>query len=166
MCALGGSSYAALEIDGHDVRNSSLTGADIKNGTLRSGDVKNGSLRELDFKEGQLPAGPPGETGPRGATGPSGATKVTLWAKAYTALPHSFVANVATCPAGQRATGGGGYWDNAPDTADQPIIETKASKGIGYPVVSGETPRAWFVRAFNDTNAQHKLIVEVVCAAP
>jgi hypothetical protein len=52
--ALGGSSYAAAEITGKDVRDGSLTGADIRNNSLTSADIKNGSLLAVDFKAGQL----------------------------------------------------------------------------------------------------------------
>jgi hypothetical protein len=80
--ALGGSSYAALQITGRDVKDGSLTGADLKNGSVKgvdlkngsvtSVDVKNGSLLAADFKPGELPAGTPGAPGPQGPTGPTG----------------------------------------------------------------------------------------------
>jgi hypothetical protein len=88
--ALGGSSYAALQVTsknvprdaltgadiknltGRDVRNNSLTGADVKN--LRSADIANGRLLAEDFAQGQLPKG---ETGATGATGPKGDTGAT-----------------------------------------------------------------------------------------
>lgn len=51
--ALGGSSYAAVEITGKDVRNGSLTGADIRDHSLTAADVETGSLLAADFKAGQ-----------------------------------------------------------------------------------------------------------------
>src|SRR5918996_339105 len=98
--ALGGSSYAALQVTsknvprdaltgadiknltGRDVRNNSLTGVDVKD--LGSADIANGQLLAEDLALGQLPKGetgapgatgaqgPTGETGARGATGPAG----------------------------------------------------------------------------------------------
>lgn len=71
--ALGGSSYAALQVTGKNVKDSSLTGRDIKNSSLTTSDVKNRSLLSQDFKAGQLPAGPKGDTGPQGPKGDPGA---------------------------------------------------------------------------------------------
>ena len=85
LVALGGTSYAASQLSGADIKDSSLTGADIRNGSLTERDVKSGtltgaairdgSLQSKDFRAGQLPAGPRGETGdagPAGSTGPPG----------------------------------------------------------------------------------------------
>ena len=54
--ALGGTSYAAVEITGRDVKNGSLTGADVKNRSLTGVDVKNRSLTGSDVKDGALSA--------------------------------------------------------------------------------------------------------------
>jgi len=45
---------AARQIDGGDVKNSSLTGADIKNGSLTGADIKNSSLTGADVTYGSL----------------------------------------------------------------------------------------------------------------
>jgi hypothetical protein len=68
--AVGGTSYAAIQVTGRNVKNSSLTGKDVRNSSLTGADIRNRSLRSADFKPGQLPAGSPG---PRGATGAKGA---------------------------------------------------------------------------------------------
>ena len=60
--ALGGTSYAAVNITGKQIKNSSIT----------SVDVKNRSLLAKDFKAGQLPAGNPGAQGAKGDAGPKG----------------------------------------------------------------------------------------------
>lgn len=52
--ALGGTSYAAAEIAGRDVKNNSLTGADVRNGSLTGKDVKNRSLTGVDVKNRTL----------------------------------------------------------------------------------------------------------------
>lgn len=85
VVALGGTSYAASQLSGADVKDGSLTGADVRNGSLTEHDLKggtltgatirDGSLQSKDFRAGQLPAGPRGETGdagPAGAAGPPG----------------------------------------------------------------------------------------------
>jgi hypothetical protein len=70
--ALGGSSYAAIQVTGKNVKNSSLTGRDVKNSSLTTSDVRNRSLLAQDFKAGQLPAAPQGLPGPTGAKGEKG----------------------------------------------------------------------------------------------
>ena len=42
--ALGGSAYAATQLTGKDIRNSSLTGADVKNRSLTRSDLKRGTI--------------------------------------------------------------------------------------------------------------------------
>jgi len=71
VVAMGGTSYAAVEL----ARNS-VGAKQIKAAAVRSGEVKDGSLRARDFKPGQLPAGPAGPSGSAGPTGPSGPSGV------------------------------------------------------------------------------------------
>ena len=70
--ALGGSSYAAIQVTGRSVKDSSLTGRDVRNSSLTGTDIRNRSLLGADFKPGQVPAGPPGPRGAQGATGAKG----------------------------------------------------------------------------------------------
>ena len=73
MVALGGTSYAAMKIDGGDIKkgtvttkqikNKTIKGVDVKPGMIGSKQVKNGSLQTKDFRLGQLPAGPQGPAG-------------------------------------------------------------------------------------------------------
>ncbi len=111
--ALGGSSYAALQVTsrnvpknaltgadiknltGRDVTNDSLTGADVKN--LTSADVANGKLLAEDFAAGSLPKGETGEPGPLPATLPSGRTLTGAWSFGMDS------------PAGQNVTGAISY---------------------------------------------------------
>ena len=80
--ALGGSSYAAIQITGNSVTNGSLTGRDVKNDSLTGKDIKRigtneiarGSLRRDDFRKGDLPAGP------QGPKGDPGEPATRLWA--------------------------------------------------------------------------------------
>ena len=66
--ALGGASYAAVNLP----RNS-VGAKQLKGNSVNSNKVKNFSLRANDFKRGQIPSGPTGPVGPPGpATGPAG----------------------------------------------------------------------------------------------
>jgi len=53
--ALGGSAYAASQINSGDVRNGSLRGADVKNESLTGRDIKNGSVSAGDLAENAGP---------------------------------------------------------------------------------------------------------------
>jgi hypothetical protein len=84
--ALGGSSYAAVQLSRNSVRsthikNGQVKSADLATRSVTSAKVRDGSLLAGDFKSGELPAGPAGasgtpgakgETGPTGAAGPTG----------------------------------------------------------------------------------------------
>jgi hypothetical protein len=66
--ALGGVSYAAVELP----RNS-VGAKQIVQGSIDNSKIKKGSLLRTAFKPGQLTAGPRGATGLAGAQGPAGA---------------------------------------------------------------------------------------------
>jgi hypothetical protein len=76
--ALGGSSYAAVNLKKNSVRATNIakgavTSPKIAKNAVTSTKVKDGSLLSQDFKAGQLLAGPKGDTGAPGpATGPAG----------------------------------------------------------------------------------------------
>lgn len=73
LIALGGTSYAAVKIDGSHVRDNSLTGRDVKNGSLTGRDVKDRSIGPRDLKAKLVgKPGPRGVAGLRGAPGPQG----------------------------------------------------------------------------------------------
>ena len=87
--ALGGASYAAVNLPRNSVGTKQLQGRSVgakqlKGNAVNSSKVRNFSLRANDFKKGQLPSGPtgpmglpgadgqPGATGPQGVIGPTG----------------------------------------------------------------------------------------------
>jgi hypothetical protein len=65
--ALGGSSYAAVQLSRGSVKTKHLAA-----GAVTGAKVKNRSLRARDFRVGQLPAGPQGAQGAPGPQGPQG----------------------------------------------------------------------------------------------
>jgi hypothetical protein len=97
--ALGGSSYAAIQVTGENVPKDALTGADIKNlsgkdvrnSSLTGKDIKNGTLQAKDFASGEVP-GSTGESMLTGST-QSGAISPLAGGGAQTLdLPPSGVA--------------------------------------------------------------------------
>ena len=52
--ALGGSSYAALQIDSADIANNSVRGVDVRNRTLGERDIKRNALGGRSIRESRL----------------------------------------------------------------------------------------------------------------
>src|SRR5215208_1798082 len=69
--ALGGTSYAALQLP-----KDAVGARELRSNSVGSAEVRNGSLTRKDFKANALPAGnaagPQGPAGPKGATGGAG----------------------------------------------------------------------------------------------
>ena len=80
VVALGGTSYAATQIQTRDIAKDAVTSAKIADGTIKKADLSNGALtagpKGATGAPGapgvQGPAGPAGDTGPAGDQGPSG----------------------------------------------------------------------------------------------
>jgi hypothetical protein len=118
LVALGGTSYAAVVIPRNSVgtlqlQRNAVRARKIAPNAIRTLHVLDGTLLATDFKAGQLPSGPKGDTGdlgPKGDKGDPGGLR------AYTVVEGAFVSTTnfsqtasATCPAGKRPTGGGGF---------------------------------------------------------
>ena len=176
FAALGGSSYAAISVTGKQVRDGSLSGRDVRNASLTGKDVRDRSLLARDFKPGQLPAGPAGPQGPvgpqgvpgaqgaqgvpgaQGTPGTAGATNVVVRTNSATLPANASTFVNVTCPAGERATGGGASNENATGVFVKqsfPIFTT----ADGFPF-------GWSVTYQNTTNSQASGSVFVICASP
>ncbi len=177
--ALGGSSYAALQVTSRNVPKDALTGADIKRLTgkdvlansltggdikgLTSADVQNGRLLAEDFASGQLPKGEKGEKGEKGAPG---ATNVVVRAETYTPLPPNVHRNNRVmCNAGEVAIGGGaGMTGNA---GAEELQQSYPVEGDESPAETGDTPRGWWsiIENYHPTASQTP-VAYVLCARP
>jgi hypothetical protein len=162
-CSLGGTSYAAVTITGKNVKDSSLT----------SKDIRNASLLAADFKPGQLPAGAQGaqgvpgpagmpgeagakgdkgEQGEKGDKGDAGATHVTIRTGApVTVTTGNAALATATCQAGERATGGGGF-------------SNRNDAFLSSSIPSASPANSWTV-VLRSPAANAQLTPYVVCAA-
>jgi len=71
--ALGGSAYAASQINGKNIRNGTISGKKLKNRTITSSKISRATVRALKNRLGlRGPRGYCGHTGAKGATGPAG----------------------------------------------------------------------------------------------
>ncbi len=152
VLALGGTSYAAINLSANSVGTKHL-----KKNAVTTAKVKNGSLLSADFKRSQLPAGPrgaQGPQGPQGAQGPQGPAgqarvpAITVRTGAETTRDAS-----ADCNTGEAAVGGGAT------SSDGFIYDTS-------PNVASGTPTGWVASAEQSDGSDASVQAWVVCAAP
>jgi hypothetical protein len=170
--ALGGASYAAVNLPSNSVGTKQLKGKSVgkkqlKGNAVNSSKVKNFSLRANDFREGQLPSGPtgpmglPGENGQTGPTGPSGATNVIARYGPGSPLVGAGqqTSDTASCNPGEVATGGGYFL-----TGD--ATHSRVYNNLAHGPIEG--PTQWMVSVYNDSGATNPVGVtaRVNCAAP
>ena len=157
LFSLSGTAVAGALITGANVKNNSIAGIDILNESLGTKDVRNGTLLPKDFKGGVLPAGPQGPQGPQGPggpQGPAGTNGVTGHEIVYDTSPTNSDAEkvlTATCPAGKKVVGGGGYAFNLLFPDDVALVASFPYNGNGWRVVLQETDAyapAWLARAY------------------
>ncbi|HVD59088.1 MAG TPA: hypothetical protein VNC17_19775 [Thermoleophilaceae bacterium] len=160
--ALGGSSYAALNLP-----KASVGAKQLKKNSVTSPKVKRGSLLVSDFKASQRASlrGPQGPEGPRGEVGPSGATKVISRQSAFQIIPaDSSQSATVECNPGEVATGGGIQITNG-SLLDMVAIQSMPTLG------PSNVPTGWYARGSNvDSNNDNAGTVEVrayaICASP
>jgi hypothetical protein len=141
---LGGGAYAAVRLPKNSVGTRQL-----KNGAITLAKLKASTKRALKGAMG--PQGPTGATGAPGTPGAPGATKVIV-RSGFEGAGQA----VASCQAGEVATGGGGVateaeswvWDSTPVQAN------------------GEVPRAWEAQAEDTGGNPAGVVAYVICASP
>lgn len=88
--ALGGTGYAAVQINGKNIKRGTVTSKQVKDRSLTGTDVKDGSVKRADLAADAFASGPKGDKGEAGAQGtsslntdvPSGTTVSGAWAVA------------------------------------------------------------------------------------
>ncbi len=150
--ALGGSSYAALKINGKNITKRSISGKKLKKNTLSSKEVKNGSLLKADFESGQLPAGI--------------ASVAMRMSAPVNVDANSFSTASVNCLPGEVATGGGAYNEdqvlsmNVTSSYPLPNPGTSPATGDGIPATGW---KVWMGNKSPDLNAFQAY---VMCASP
>jgi hypothetical protein len=165
IVALGGTSYAASQITGSNIKNNSVTGKDVRNSSLTTSDIKNGSLRSKDFKKGDIPAGPKGPAGSTGPAGPTGTTSLVYRDGVEVAIgPKEEGVAEAVCPDGLIPTGGGAF-STVPDDPDgePPWAASDITINSSYPFAD-EDEAGWAVIVENQTSETQYTTVTVICA--
>jgi hypothetical protein len=162
--ALGGTSAAAAN-------------ALVPKNSVGTAQVINGSLLKKDFKSGQLPRGARGPVGPRGlagaqgaagpagpagaagAAGPPGPVSLKFVSSAVTPVTAGAqVTQVAVCPAGMVAVGGGTFNDS--------LATTVNINSSDWDSTVGGTPNEWVATTNNASASTTNMIVDVICTTP
>ena len=161
IVALGGTSYAAINLPANSVGSKQLKKRSVTNSKLRanavtSGTVKNGSLRARDFKAGQIPVGP---------TGPAGATNIVRrFAPSPPVAPGAVGAALATCAAGEHVITGGLEGEGVVFTPNTFTLEESFPRTTS--TAAGAVPTAWYVEARNAASGSSQFLAFVLCALP
>jgi hypothetical protein len=118
LVALGGTSYATVlnvprnSVGTPQLQRNAVKAAKIAPNAVRTGHVLDGSLLAADFKAGQLPTGPKGDKGDKGNKGDKGDPGLSGYVVVQgtpSSTTNAFQGVSATCPAGTRPIGGGGF---------------------------------------------------------
>lgn len=144
-------------IESRDVKNDSLTGQDIQAASLTGADVQDNSLTGQDINESTLLGVMPAQT--RFVTSDSPALS-----GAGGGTPRT---QTATCPAGERAIGGGGAWlipnlndGNDPTALDRAFL----SASMPTPAQPGtNAATGWQVAGRNVTGTDRILRAYAIC---
>jgi len=144
----GGATAASTLITGAQIKNGTITGADIKNGSLTAADIAPATRRAFSKPGPRGPQGVPGIQGVQGTAGGLNPSKLTIITGPSVFVPvGEVVTATASCPAGQRATGGGFF---------SSVVNTGASIP-GY--------SSWSVIVNNDTPINVDVNAYAICIA-
>jgi hypothetical protein len=160
--ALGGTSYAALQLPKNSVGNKQL-----KKNSVTSTKVKPGSLLTSDFKSSQRSdlrgprgaEGPPGAQGPAGPAGPRGfAGPIKVRSATQISPAGGGIPNDVYCAPGEQATGGS--MAGAPSAGNPSFAPFT---GEGSPIISSGLLIGWRDLA-SSQSVEYTSTVYVFCA--
>jgi hypothetical protein len=185
--ALGGSSYAALTINGKNIKNKSIAGKKLKNRTITQKKVKKNTLGGTVINEsklGQVPSAANADNAANAANAAlaasvadgsigAGALKTIRVRATQIAIAES-TNNAATvqCAAGERVIGGGVrfiQFNAAATPGDLTIASSRPVSDGGDPQVpTGQTLTGWRGAAANGTGgaATADFVVYALCLSP
>jgi hypothetical protein len=143
------------------LKNGAVTTPKLRTGAVTSLKVRNGSLLAEDFKAGQLPAGQKGDKGDPGAM------NVVVRTATVAVASSSTGTGVASCQAGERATGGGAMLAGGVIEQDA-VVRSYPTLGTTTPATAGQVPTAWAARVLNSSlgSPARSATIFVVCASP
>jgi len=168
--ALGGTTYAASTAL---ISKNSVASPQVVNGSLQAKDLSKKARKALKGNRGLrgLPGAPgtPGAKGDKGDPGANGATSVVIRTATVSIATGTRNFAVATCNAGEKATGGGARFTGLSATNQHLLVysypKNAATPATGVPA-AGDVPTAWQASAYNNNGVTETLNVFVVCASP
>ena len=162
---LTGTDVLDAGLTGADLANSSVEGVDVRDGTLgdpdiaanaisndelgggsvRSGEVLDGTLRDEDMEAGLL------------------SSDASVRFNNFAVGPGDVVAENVSCPAGQRALGGGVSFGSA--GVDDRVTFSEPRVGADAPNAQGAVANGWGAAILNGAGDERTASVWVVCTA-
>ncbi len=142
VVALGGTSYAALQVTSGDIKNGTIRSVDVKNDGLKGKDIKDGTIGTADLAAGVIPSVP---TGARWAL-VNAAGQIEAQSGGFTVVAgYPTLANTATPPADNSLRANGNVYINANEPlANNAITATVVLQNTvdqnGDAVTSGRAP--------------------------
>jgi hypothetical protein len=155
VVALSGSAYAAVTINGKNIKKGTVTSKQIKNGTI----VKSDLSKKLSVV---------GPQGPQGVPGAAAATNVVTRRVLEAAGAGGFSDRDVQCAAGERLVGGGASWVNVggSNEIDAIIASSGPADASGDPADDGAVPTGWTAAGQNTAGSSRDFLVYAVCAKP
>jgi hypothetical protein len=156
VVALSGSAYAAVTINGKNIKKGTVTSKQIKNGTI----VKSDLSKKLSVT---------GPQGPQGVPGAAGATSVSKYVWHSEDVGNNiFEDRDIQCGAGEKLVGGGAGWEE--DAGDKEINGVIAFSGpvdsAGNPASGAEPATGWGAAGQNTAGGVRDFEVFALCAKP
>jgi hypothetical protein len=152
----GGTAFAAAQLEKESVGTKQL-----KKEAVTPAKLSKGAKAAITGPKGATGAqGPKGDTGARGETGPAGATRIAVHDSPIEAVA-SGVSNQgeADCLPGEKAIGGGMFWQEA-------VVKGMVVGETAPLTPGGGPPTGWLAVGSNETGTTKHMGVRVVCASP
>jgi hypothetical protein len=129
------------------IKNLAVTNAKLGNGAVNAAKIADGSIKAVDIDLGAL------------------SNNVVARRADVSVDPMSQDFARASCQAGERATGGGAWWNGSPDNQNA-IIDSYPESAPSVQAANGGVATIWVAEGFNADASPNVLTVFVMCISP
>ncbi len=159
VIALGGTSYAAVSLGRGAVKSGNIApgavkAADIATGAVGKRAIATGAVGSQEVRDGSLRARDLGVSAVPAST-------ITVHSAQMSIVPNQSATVTASCPSGQRATGGG-WWVPAPVTIQASYPSADANGDLSQ---NGTTATGWAVVVRNGPYFSGNFVTYAECSS-